>query len=313
MPDIVCASQDSPRIFLAFVFKDKAGGPLYDTSLQLLRYVGYAMDSENTILLHRSRQGERVVEIFDRGDFRHLYFNGQFLQSKMSLSAPYTLVLPYTRYMMLSLLFLKRLRRILLIGLGAGSLVRYLHRTYPECVIDAVDHSPEVIDLARGYFQLPKSSRVRIHCRDGVQFLKNHDCRQPYDLILLDAFDELGMAEAIYTSGFFSLCHAHLDPQGILCANLWSGKTSEVARIKAELKTQFPGQLICPVPNRGNIIGFSFKQPVHINQLLGNRDRHLGTEALTGLDLLEMRDQLARSNYSLFKRVGLFICELLRR
>ncbi len=78
----------------------------------------------------------------------------------MALDAHHLLVLPYTRYMMLSLMFLPDPKRILLIGLGAGSLVRYLSTMLPDCRIDAVDHSQEIIDLARTYFKLPETDNV---------------------------------------------------------------------------------------------------------------------------------------------------------
>jgi len=78
------------------------------------------METDSKTLIHRSRRGDRLVEIFDRENFRYLYFNTKFLQSKMALDAPHLLLLPYTRYMMLSLMFLiPDPKRILLIGLVA--------------------------------------------------------------------------------------------------------------------------------------------------------------------------------------------------
>jgi len=74
------------------------------------------MKTDSKTLIHKSRHGDRLVEIFDRENFRYLYFNTKFLQSKMALDAPHLLVLPYTRYMMLSLMFIPDPKRILLIG-----------------------------------------------------------------------------------------------------------------------------------------------------------------------------------------------------
>jgi len=236
------------------------------------------------------------VEIFDRENFRYLYFNTKFLQSKMALDAPHLLVLPYTRYMMLSLMFIPDPKRILLIGLGAGSLVRYLSTMLPDCRIDAVDHSQEIIDLARGYFKLPETDNVTVHCQDGVTFLENRDDREPYDTILLDAFDELGIADVIYNRDFFTTCQNHLTEGGTLCSNLWSGSASELTRVTRELAECFAGNLTCPVPNRGNVIGYSFKHEIDLDAIAGNYKKAEKLQARFELDFGDMKQRLIRHN-----------------
>jgi len=248
--------------------------------------------------IHRSRHGDRVVEIFDRENFRYLYFNNKFLQSKMALDAPHLLLLPYTRYMMLSLMFHPDPKRILLIGLGAGSLVRYLSTMLPDCRIDAVDHSQEIIDLARGYFKLPDTDKVTVHCRDGVQFLENRDAGEPYNIILLDAFDELGIAELIYNRDFFTMCKSHLSESGILCSNLWSGSAPELARVTRELGECFAGNLTCPVPNRGNVIAYSFKHARDLDAFAGGCREPEKFQARFELDFGDMAQRLIRQSIS---------------
>ena len=255
------------------------------------------MDTNSKTVIHKSRHGDRVVEIFDRGNFRYLYFNAKFLQSKMALNSPHSLVLPYTRYMMLSLMFLPNPKRILLIGLGAGSLVRYLNTMLPECSIDAVDHSQEVIDLARGYFKLPENDKITIHCQDGVAFLSNRNDAKPYDIILLDAFDELGIADVIYNRNFFTICRNHLTENGILCSNLWSGASSELTRVTSELEECFTTTLTCPVPNRGNVISYSFNQTIVLNSFNSTDQKPDKLQARFMLDFGDMKKRLVRHNF----------------
>lgn len=254
--------------------------------------------------------GERLVEIYDRDDFRYLYFNSRFLQSKMSLSSPRHLALPYTRYMMLSLFFVPKPKRILLIGLGAGSLVRYLHAVLPECRIDAVDHSEQIIDLARGYFQLPDSDRVSVHCQDGVDFVTGKRQDTPYDLILLDAFDEQGMADAIYSKDFFGVCAQALHPKGVLCCNLWSGKPNDLKIISQELSLLFPGQLTCPVPQRGNIINFSLPSPLKWNEFSPLKHKNRMLHERFGLDYNSMTAKLIKNNLSYLEQMLLLLPRL---
>ncbi|WP_163338666.1 hypothetical protein [Desulfopila sp. IMCC35008] len=265
------------------------------------------MQNQSKKLVHKSMWGERLVEIYDRDDFRYLYFNSRFLQSKMSLRSPRHLALPYTRYMMLSLFFVPNPKRILLIGLGAGSLVRYLHEVLPESKIDAVDHSEQVIDLARGYFHLPDSARVSIHCQDGVDYIKRNRTNEPYDLILLDAFDEQGMADGIYSREFFELCARSLSPSGLLCCNLWSGKPEDVQNISRELTLLFPGQLTCNVPQRGNIINYSLPYSVkwHHFSLLRRRKKMLRDRF--GLDYDSMTTKLIKNNLGYLEQMLLLL------
>jgi len=245
------------------------------------------MKTDSKTLIHSSRHGDRLVEIFERGNFRYLYFNTRFLQSKMALADPCLLALPYTRYMMLCLMFVPDPKRILLIGLGAGSLVRYLSSVLPDCQIDAVDHSQEVIDLARNYFNLPETDNISVHCQDGVSFLENRKDREPYDIILLDAFDELGIADVIYNLDFFTRCRKHLKGNGTLCSNLWSGSTSELSRVTSELNQCFTGNLTRPVPNRGNVIAYSFKHEI-------------GPDAWQGKELADLDKYIARRKELIF-------------
>jgi len=204
--------------------------------------------------IHRSHWNGQLVEIVDEGDSRSLLFGGSVLQSSMSLSKPHDLALSYTRYMMASLLLEAEPKRILIVGIGGGSLVRFLHHHLPEARIDGTDISASVVDLADRYFHLPHSRRVIINCCDGRDFLDKRTDEYNYDLILIDAFDALGMSETIYSSEFFESCLDHLCINGILSLNLWSGDQERMEEVAAQLSELFESILELPVPNRGNVI-----------------------------------------------------------
>ena len=67
------------------------------------------------------------------------------MQSEMSLKAPNDLALRYTQKMMAFLLFQPRPMRIVLIGLGGGSLVKFCHHRLPGARMTAVELDPDVI------------------------------------------------------------------------------------------------------------------------------------------------------------------------
>lgn len=256
--------------------------------------------------IYREQTNQNLVEIYDRGDTRSLYFGGKYLQSRMSLSTPQHLLLPYTRYMMFVLLLVSRLEHILLVGLGAGSLVRFIHHHFPECTIDAVDCSEQVIKLARGYFKLPQDGHIHIHCQDGYQFLDQVAEQHTYDLVMVDAFNDEGMSEQIYSDTFFQLCAQVLKNDGFLCTNLWSGKAGEMERITQLLSDYFDNRLLLPVPERGNHINIATAAPLQWHKICRGRKELKLLGAQFHLNFQEMVRVALQHNMSFGRRLRYF-------
>ncbi len=212
------------------------------------------MDQEQKKVLYSVHE-KNYAEVADEGDFRSLYFKNNVVQSRISLRQPGNLVLRYTQYMMVaSLLANPQPTRILLIGVGAGALLHFIDTNLPDACVDAVDYSANILDIARDYFSLPENERIVVHCADGFQFLARHDQLNPYDLILIDAFNDLGMARNIYSQDFFKLARERLTTNGAMCCNLWSGNKQLFNRVKKAIIKNFNGSLFIPVRKRENII-----------------------------------------------------------
>ncbi len=261
------------------------------------------MEDSSGTFLHREQLDDQLVEIIEKGDQRSLYFASFFLQSSMSLCCPQQLVLSYTRYMLLGLPAMADPENILIIGIGAGSLVRFCHYHFPDCRIDAVDCSSRVIDLARGYFQLPESRQVQIHCREGLAFLTDISGNRRYDLILVDAFDHKGMSETVYTAPFFSLCSAALSEHGVLSCNLWSSDSRRLQKIRADVQAFFPAHLYVPVPERGNVVVLAYPCSIPWRQFGLNRADWLDLEQRFDLDFRAMLHTARRHNLNLLQRL----------
>ncbi|MFW2366141.1 MAG: fused MFS/spermidine synthase [Desulforhopalus sp.] len=221
----------------------------------------------------------------------------------MSLSRPQDLVLPYTGYMVLPLIMTKSPRHILVIGIGSGSFIRFFQHHLPDCAIDAVDYSPHIIKIAKGYFQLPENERVNVYCSDGYHFLEENE-QTRYDLILVDAFDAEGMASTIYSEQFFRLCSKHLTKEGIISCNLWSSNTTQLLEIKAILGSLLPSCIHLPVHKRGNIVTLvmSFANPW---KFLSPKKKQLALLARHyNLDFQRMIKIAKQNNLTLSKRLA---------
>jgi spermidine synthase len=144
---------------------------------------------------------------------------GRALQSCMQLDDPSRLVFPYTRAMAATLAVPQHLQRLLQVGLGGGSLVRWVQRYLPGLRQDVVEIDPVVVDVARELFFVDASRRLRITVMDGRAFLAG--AAASYDLIWLDAYGPDSVPAHLTTVEFFRLVRARLAPGGAVAANLW--------------------------------------------------------------------------------------------
>lgn len=144
-----------------------------------------------------------------------------YTESVTNLRDPDDLPVAYTRMMTASLIYPQKLNRILMIGLGGGSISTYLGRAMPEVEIDTVEIDPGVIDVARRFFGIKDSPRVRYLDGDGRVFLTRN--RTQYDLILIDAFHGGYVPFHLLTREFYTLVKQRLAPGGAAAFNVHDG------------------------------------------------------------------------------------------
>lgn len=163
------------------------------------------------------------------GDIRALTFvrdNGQeAVQSRVDLAAPGTLLSPYAHGMFASYLYQPQPRRVLIVGLGGGAMVRFLTHHEPQVQIDAVEIDPVVVRLADQFFGVRSGGNVHVHTADAMAFVDSTTER--YDLILMDAFlrpsddtDTTGVPTRLKTVAFLGRLKQTLAPGGVVAFNL---------------------------------------------------------------------------------------------
>ena len=118
------------------------------------------------------------------------------------------------------LLYPEGTKRILTIGLGAGSVSTYLARAMPDAQIDVIELDPGVVSVAKQYFGYERRTTFT-SSRATAVYLARH--KELYDLILLDAFRELGVPFHLLTKEFYTLVKEHLAPGGAVASNVTGG------------------------------------------------------------------------------------------
>lgn len=209
-------------------------------------------------VVHQSQSDEGMIEVVDAGDLRSLHFGTFPRQSCMSMTTPHSLELTYTEAMMAALLLNDAPKRILVVGLGGGSLVRFLLHHFSDCHIDVVEYREDVVKVAYGYFQVPEyDKRLKVHIGDGYQFVQSRFFQDEigYDLLLVDAYDHVGMSESVGLTAFFDACAGLLTAKGVMSINLWGTNRPVFKQTMGRINQSFEGKsLTLPVEDKGNII-----------------------------------------------------------
>jgi len=125
--------------------------------------------------------------------------------------------------MMAALLVNPQPSRILIVGLGGGSLPEALAAQLPHAQMDLIEIDPAVVRVAKAYFEFQPSPLMHIHEVDARVFGKRAALRGArYDLILLDAFNGDYIPEHLMTREYLEETRALLSPTGVLAANTFA-------------------------------------------------------------------------------------------
>lgn len=189
------------------------------------------------------------------GQHLSLHFHLGEVQSSMRSDDPQRLALDYTRTMAAALLLVPEPGAVLMIGLGGGSLLKFLRAQRPTATLTVVEINPHVIALRDTFAIPPDDDRLQVLCADGADHVAADESL--YDIILVDGFNYDGQPEALCSTDFYADCRARLTPAGLLVVNLQADDDLE-HRLLDRLALCFEGQIVSvPSADAGNRIVFA--------------------------------------------------------
>ncbi len=162
--------------------------------------------------------GTTRYEVRSAGATRRLYENGilhtQYNPNKVLTGSVWDLLsLP-------AFFFDTPPRRVLVLGVGGGAVIRQLQHFFPDIHIDAIELNPLHIQLGKKYFGLG-GKQLHLHLDDAVRWLHEYEGER-FDLIIDDLFAEVAgepqRAVALDAKWFKTLLE-RLSPRGALVAN----------------------------------------------------------------------------------------------
>lgn len=176
--------------------------------------------------IHREKSLYRNIVVKEVNNRRCLVFTvkrGDRQQTCMDLRDPKRLVFPYVRMTLGGLLVNPDPKRVLVIGLGGGSIPLVLAEMFPQAHIDVVEIDEAVVKVANRYFNFAETDKLKVHVADARVFTKRAALRKlSYDLIILDAFTGDYIPEHLMTLEYLQETKAILSEPGVLIANTFS-------------------------------------------------------------------------------------------
>jgi spermidine synthase len=236
------------------------------------------------------------IDISEEAGVRYLHFGSDWIQGAMRIARPWNLELEYTREMMAGLLLRDNSnwpRRVLLIGLGAASLTKFLYRNFPLAQLTVVEIEADVVAAARQFFRLPEDPRrISIVIGDGMEFVGLSE--RKFDLILVDGYDQFASSGELDSQLFYQYCRARLGSRGILSVNLLTSNNS-LDRSISRMAAAFDDRVLAfPSCESGNAIALAAEgDPVEIS-LHELRENAQALRKETGLNLMPSIARLER-------------------
>ena len=108
--------------------------------------------------------------------------------------------------------------RSLTIGGGGYTFPRYMEISYPKAHIDVVEIDPQVTKVVREQLRLPATTRISTYNTDGRWFVMN--CKDKYDLVFTDAYNDLSIPYHLTTKEFAQQIKDIMSPDAILMSNI---------------------------------------------------------------------------------------------
>jgi spermidine synthase len=225
----------------------------------LLILLAPLLSSAQSVLLFDRISAYHHIQVYDENGKRMLSFNGS-RETTMSLTNPLAGHFEYTEYFQMPWLWNHDIKRVLMVGLGGGSTQRAYQHYYTNVMVDTAEIDPVVVEVAKKYFTVQETPRLKIHTNDGRVFLRQ--TTNIYDVILMDAYSTTrygsSLPRQLVTKEFFTLTSQHLSTNGVLAYNvigqIQGYRATLIGAMYRTLSEVFPRVYMFPAVESQNVV-----------------------------------------------------------
>ncbi len=178
-------------------------------------------------VIHQERSLYRNIMISEENGKRCMRFVLRDIathnQSCLYLANDKKMVFEYTKMVTTAMLYHSSAKRILIVGLGGGTLPTAFAELLPEATITSVEIDDAVVRAARNYFKYKETDRIKTEIEDARIWIKRAIKRkEKFDLVVLDAFNGDYIPEHLMTKEFLQEVSTLLNDDGLVLANTFS-------------------------------------------------------------------------------------------
>ena len=208
--------------------KNKLGGIFFVGALLLVVAGTLLMNKFPSAELHELYNVKslyRNIVVYEDKGLRCMKFgrHAEGRQSCMQLANQDVLVFDCIQMMLAGLYLNPAPQRVLIIGLGGGTLPSALRKLFPNIQIDVAEIDPAITEVAKRFFNFPGDERLRVFEQDGRVFVKRAlQQNTKYDFVVLDAFDHEYIPEHLLTKEFLQEVRGVISKNGVFVANTLS-------------------------------------------------------------------------------------------
>ncbi|MDY3990650.1 MAG: fused MFS/spermidine synthase [Lachnospiraceae bacterium] len=183
----------------------------------------------------------------------------------------------------------------LILGMGSGTFAHQCSEYLQQVHCEGVEIDQKITDLARKYFDEPKSTKVVTY--DGRAYLNAID--KKYDVIMVDAYQDITIPFQMSSVEFFRMVKEHLNDGGVMVVNMnMRGQTkgSITDYLTDTIQSVFPTVYTADVPNTTNRELFASMSP----DIKNNLDMNLALSSQND----EFTEMMAQVSDGLVKQPG---------
>src|SRR6266851_3301225 len=213
------------------------------------------------------RVGNEIQLLLNEGLSIHSIYNPQQILTQgpwdYFLITPYFNKPPFTQ---------QQVRKVAVIGLGAGTIPREFSAAYGPIPIDGVEIDGTIVDLGRQYFHMDEPN-LHVIVQDGRYYLQTTS--QKYDVIGVDTYQQPYVPFQFTTQEFFKTVRDHLTPTGVVAVN--AGRTSTdyrlVEALAQTMHSVFPNVYIMDTERFTNSLVIGTNAPTSLANFQINANR----------------------------------------
>jgi spermidine synthase len=130
---------------------------------------------------------------------------------------------------------LANIHTVLLLGLGGGSVIKSLRKSFRyRGKIDAIEIDPVMITIANKEFGIVKDARTQIECCEASQYVGKET--KMFDLVIVDLFIDNRVSKEILSGDFWCALKDRVSPNGYIIFNSMHENYEITNSIKNEIE-----------------------------------------------------------------------------